>query len=267
MPTLRELLPALQSRDVSQPAITCYDRTGGATHGERIELSGRVLLTWASKAGNALQDEWSLEPGSTVGLALPAHWRAGYWALATWWAGATLVTGAGALEADLLVTDDPTLAAEAPGEAALVTLAGLARSHPGPVPAGVMDEARELATYGDRFDALDSPGPGAVAWRRSDGTRLYDDPLRADDRRTCLVVGEEADRHTADLEDALDRMVRGWSGDGSLVLVRTGAPGSGGPGDPGVAGDGLAGVAGIDGIDGIDGIVEAERAELVRGPA
>ena len=127
-----------------------------------------------------------------------------------------------------------------------------------------MDEARELATYGDRFDALDSPGPGAVAWRRSDGTRLYDDPLRADDRRTCLVVGEEADRHTADLEDALDRMVRGWSGDGSLVLVRTGAPGSGGPSDPGVAGDGLAGVAGIDGID---GIVEAERAELVRGPA
>lgn len=249
MPTLRELLPALQSRDVSQPAITCYDRTGGATHGERIELSGRVLLTWASKAGNALQDEWSLEPGSTVGLALPAHWRAGYWALATWWAGATLVTGAEALEADLLVTDDPTLAAEAPGDAALVTLAGLARSHPGPVPAGVMDEARELATYGDRFDALDSPGPGAVAWRRSDGTRLYDDPLLVDDRRTCLVVDEGAGRHTAqDLEDAVDRMVRGWCGDGSLVLVRTPALDAGGS-SPGAD---------------LDGILEAEHAELVR---
>lgn len=254
MPTLRTLLPALQARDVSRPAITCYDRTGGACDGERIELSARVLLTWASKAGNALQDEWALEPGSTVGLALPAHWRAGYWALATWWTGATLVTGSEALDADLVVTDDPALAADAPGDAALVTLAGLARAHPGPVPAGVLDEARELATYGDRFDPLDSPGQGAVAWRRGDGTSRYDDPLTRDDRRTCLVVGGTGGRHTAqDLEDALDRMVRAWCGDGSLVLVRTTAPGTGH----------ATGAARLPAA--LDGILAAERAELVRG--
>lgn len=163
MPTLADAVQVLQSGDTSQPAITCYDRSGGPTDGERIELSGRVLLTWAAKAAGALQDELLVEPGTTVGLALPPHWRVGYWALATWWVGATLVTGPQAATADVLVTDDVALAADHHGEQVLVTLAGLARSHPGPVPAGVMDEARELASCPDRFVPLLRPqGP---TWR------------------------------------------------------------------------------------------------------
>ena len=55
--------------------ITCYDDVPGPTAGERIELSGRVIGTWVSKAANALQEEWDLEPGSTVRLAMRPHWR------------------------------------------------------------------------------------------------------------------------------------------------------------------------------------------------
>ena len=54
---------------------------------------------------------------------------------------------------DVVVTDAVDVAAAA-DEAVLVTLAGLARSATGPVPAGAVDEARELATHGDVFDAL-----------------------------------------------------------------------------------------------------------------
>ncbi|AKT52386.1 TIGR03089 family protein [Arsenicicoccus sp. oral taxon 190] len=230
MATLRDLVPTLGAGDTSQPAITCYDRSGGPTHGERIELSARVLLTWAAKAGNALQDELLAEPGTTVGLALPAHWRAGYWALATWWVGATLVTGPAAVDADVLVTDDPALAGAAGGEAVLVTPAALARAHPGPVPAGVMDEARELASFGDRFVPAASAAAGDTGWLGPAGTRPYAAPLRGDTRRLAVV--------TEDLDEALSAMTSLWAGGGSLVLVRaSSAP------------------------DDLEGLLRAERAE------
>src|SRR5699024_10741182 len=88
MPTPAEVLTALNSRDSAAPRITCYDDVPGPTAGERIELSGRVLGTWVSKAGNALQEEWDIEPGSVVRLTMQPHWRLLYWAWATWTVGA-----------------------------------------------------------------------------------------------------------------------------------------------------------------------------------
>nr|WP_277628110.1 TIGR03089 family protein [Arsenicicoccus dermatophilus] len=205
----------MQSGDTSQPAITCYDRSGGPTDGERIELSGRVLLTWAAKAAGALQDELLVEPGTTVGLALPPHWRVGYWALATWWVGATLVTGPQAATADVLVTDDVALAADHHGEQVLVTLAGLARSHPGPVPAGVMDEARELASCPDRFVPLLRPAGADLAWRATDRARTYAEELPGRTGRALVVASG------AETESCLRSMVEHWAGGGSVVLVRS----------------------------------------------
>ncbi|WP_409485123.1 TIGR03089 family protein [Arsenicicoccus dermatophilus] len=219
MPTLADAIRLLQSGDTSQPAITCYDRSGGPTDGERIELSGRVLLTWAAKAAGALQDELLVEPGATVGLALPPHWRLGYWALATWWVGATLVTGPQAADADVLVTDDVALAADHPGDRVLVTLAGLARSHPGPVPAGVMDEARELASYPDRFVPSLRPAGSDLAWRATDRVMSYAEELWGRTGRALVVAGGTG------AETCLRSMVEHWVGGGSVVLVRSAGAG------------------------------------------
>ena len=103
-----------------------------------------------------------------VRLDLPAlHWRTAYWALAVWSVGATVSLVEGA--ADLTVTDDP----QAGAGGVVVTLAALARSHPGPLPAGAMDEARELATYGDQLVAWAEPAGGDPALVTDGGTLDY----------------------------------------------------------------------------------------------
>ncbi|MCU1536210.1 MAG: hypothetical protein JWP82_561, partial [Humibacillus sp.] len=151
-PLPTEVLAALIAADPAGPRLTWYDDEPGPTAGERIELSARVLLNWVSKAANLLQDDADAGPGTTVGLDLPAHWRSVYWALATWSVGATVVTGAAARTADVLVTDSPEAAAAHGGDAVLVTLAALARTGPRAAEApNAVDEARELATHGDRF--------------------------------------------------------------------------------------------------------------------
>ena len=69
-----------------------------------------MLANWVAKAGNALQDEYDLGPGSVVRLSLPPHWRALYWAFAVWSVGG-IVDLAGDPTPDLLICDDPDLAA------------------------------------------------------------------------------------------------------------------------------------------------------------
>ncbi len=159
MPTPSDLLAAMLRDDPGRPRVTFYEDTPGPTQGERIELSAKVLANWVSKAGNALQEEWDLGPASRVRLALPPHWRSLYWAMAVWSVGATVVLDDG--PHDLLVTDDATLLDPQSTPAVLVTLAALARSAPGAVPAGAMDEARELATYADQLSPWDEPAPSA----------------------------------------------------------------------------------------------------------
>lgn len=155
--------------------------------------------------------------GTSVRLALPAHWRTAYWALACWSVGATVLLGTPEETADpddlaLTVTDDPVLAATA-DPAVLVTLAGLARSAPTPPPVGVLDEARELATFPDVFTAWDEPDPSGAALVTGLGTAAYRDlvgPAGAD--RTHLL---DPDPETF-LRTALDT----WAAGGSVVLTR-----------------------------------------------
>lgn len=220
MRTPASVLAEILRSDPARPRVTFYEDTPGPTRGERIELSGKVLANWVAKAGNALQDEFDLGPGSVVRLSLPPHWRALYWAFAVWSVGATLDL-AGSRAPDLLVCDDPDVIAATlaprPGEAVLLTLSALARAHPGPVPAGVMDEARELATYGDQLVALADPGPDDLALIADRGPLPYrsvvPQPGWPDGTRVSLAGG---------LSQVLESTLAACAVDGSVVLARNG---------------------------------------------
>ena len=219
MRTPADVLADLLRSDPARPRVTFYEDTPGPTAGERIELSGKVLANWVSKAANALQEEWDVTPGSRVRLALPAHWRALYWALAVWSVGGCVVadpSGSGDDEPDLLVTDDPSLAAAADGPAVLVTLAALARSAPDGAPPGVVDEARELATYADQFTPWDEPTAADPALAVGGRTSAYGEvvPDRGWPSGTRVHTGAPG------LAEVLLDALSAWAADGSLVLSR-----------------------------------------------
>ena len=248
--TPAELLRALVDADPGRPRITVYDDTDSPTRGERIELSARVLANWVAKAANLLRDELDVEVGSVVRLDLPPHWRTLYWALATWSVGACVevplhrgtdaVAGPSAAasasaRADVVVTDAVDVASAvsaASGDAVLVTLAALARSAGSPVGAGVVDEARELATHGDVFEAWDGPDPSDPALRvfGSGGHQAGDTASgggagEGDTAYDALVpepVGgpERVHTSTTDTGRVLRLALEVWAGDGSVVLTR-----------------------------------------------
>ena len=70
--------------DSASPRLTWYDRSGGPSDGERVELSGRLLLMWANKAANLLLEEHDVaqapawrSPCRCTGGPATGHWRAG----------------------------------------------------------------------------------------------------------------------------------------------------------------------------------------------
>lgn len=217
--TPTQVLAAMLRADATRPRVTFYDDAAG----ERLDLSGRVLATWVAKAGSLLQDDLDGAPSTTVGIDLPVHWRALYWALATWAVGATVVVGPEATTADVLVTGDPQTAARESGNAlvVLVTPAMLARSSPVPV-ADVVDEARDLATYPDTFEPLEEPSARDAALVTGQGTTPYGDLVPADPlpAATRVLLPD-------DLPGALRTALRAWAADGSVVIVRPGGDGAG----------------------------------------
>src|SRR6476619_3796415 len=214
MRTPADVLADLLRSDPARPRVTFYEDTPGPTAGERIELSGKVLANWVNKAANALQEELDVAPGSSVRLALPPHWRALYWALAVWSVGACVCLDED--EADVTVTDSPDLAAQGAGTAVITTLAPLARSAPGGAPADVIDEARELATFGDQFSAWESPAATDPALREDDRHTAYDSVVPQRD----WPQGTRLHTRSDDLEQDLLDSLAAWAVDGSGVLSR-----------------------------------------------
>ena len=170
--TITDLL-SLLSRDGGQPRLTWY-----GTDGERIELSGAVLVNWVTKTTNLLVEEFDAEAGVVVASDLPPHWRTLVWALATWRAGAELrlveradgapspaLTGA----PDVVVTADPVRWVPRPGESrsrtaiVAVSLPALARRFDGELPRGAVDAASAVMTYGDQLGYVPPGDPGATA--------------------------------------------------------------------------------------------------------
>lgn len=156
------VLDTLQ-RDPGRPRVTWYGQDA-----ERVELSGAVLVNWVTKTTNLLTEELDVAPGTRVLLDLPVHWRTLVWATATWRAGACVVTarpdGAAADggSVDVVVSHRPV---QHSGAAALVAVAlpALARSWPGTLPAGALDAASSVMTYGDVLGWVPTADPHAPA--------------------------------------------------------------------------------------------------------
>ncbi|KRE37670.1 hypothetical protein ASG73_08435 [Janibacter sp. Soil728] len=213
MPTPADVLATLQRIDSASPRITCYDDLPGPTAGERVELSARVLGNWVSKASNALQEEWDIEPGSVVHIAMRPHWRLTYWAWAVWSVGAVLdLDGEGS--ADLVVTDDPA-ALPQDGPAVLVTRAALARGAGLALPDGVMDEAADLSTHGDLFAAWNEPQGDDIALRVAGQETSYED---LGSTSTPTTKGARVQLVDPSAEALLRTSLAVWSAEGSLVV-------------------------------------------------
>lgn len=210
-----DVLQQVLRDDAAAPRITFYERTPGPTSGERIELSGKVLANWVSKAANLLSEEFDVEVGTRVGVFLPAaHWRTAYWCLAAWSLGAEVTfvdsDAAGSevpVDGDVLVTCVPEPGFGGPQ--VLVTLAMLARSAAAPVPAGALDEAKELSTFADVFTPFDEPSGSDVALVTGDERVTYRD----------LTSGGAPERSYLAAPDPATLM-RTWAAGGSVVVVR-----------------------------------------------
>ncbi|MFE4196287.1 TIGR03089 family protein [Paenarthrobacter sp. NPDC056912] len=205
------LMTTLRSGHSTSPRLTWY-----GPDSERVELSGRVLDNWVAKTSNLLQDELDAEPGMTLRLDLPAHWKSFVWALAAWQLGMEVIFDE--TSADLLVTDNPDDGAGAGFDAIVaVPLAALAMRWPGELPAGVVDYAAEVRSHGDVFMAHNEPGGelpavGGASGHSHDG--LLDGFAAAQEPGVRLLV-----RAADGLASGLAASLGAWKEDGSVVLV------------------------------------------------
>ncbi|QCB95226.1 TIGR03089 family protein [Cellulomonas shaoxiangyii] len=222
---LPQLLDGL-ARDPGRPRVTWYG------DGERVELSGTVLLNWVTKTTNLLVEELDAAPGTRVLLDLPAYWRTLTWAPAVWRCGATVVLpgdDGGSVDArpvDVVVTDRPD-AHDPRSPLVAVAPAALARSWPGALPAGALDAASSVMTYADALGwvpptDVDAPAlvtaTGATAHAELVAAALAQHTWAPTRPRVALDVPRAASRAAA-LEATLTTALAAWARDGSLVLL------------------------------------------------
>jgi uncharacterized protein (TIGR03089 family) len=163
-----DLLDDAVRRNAAAPLVTSYDDATG----ERVELSATTLANWVAKTANLLQQEFDVEPGSSVAVALPVHWQTAAVLLAVWSCGATVLDSPaeddGALaDADVVLVAQDRLAAVE--EVATGELLGLSLH---PLGMGLTDYtgsardfALEVRAAGDRFTPWTPPDPTAPGLR------------------------------------------------------------------------------------------------------
>lgn len=220
-----ELLDALAGAG-GRPRLTWY-----GDDGERVELSGAVLANWVTKTTNLLVEELDLGPSGRLLLDLPPHWRSVVWALAAWRTGACVVVRAPGQAAgdtagdaaDVVVTHRPGDHASA---AALVAVAlpALARRFDGDLPAGAIDAAGAVMTYGDVLGWAPEPVRTDPALDDGSAVTSHGDLLASlgpgAGQRVLLLEGRDG---AEDLAALLRTVVATLAADGSVVLLGRGA--------------------------------------------
>ncbi|MFE7407459.1 TIGR03089 family protein [Isoptericola sp. NPDC057559] len=215
--TISQMLDLVVS-DPGRPRLTWY-----GDGGERVELSGAVLQNWVNKTVNLLVEEFDAAPGTVVTLDVPAHWRGVLWALAAWRCGATvrLAGDTPAAGGDVVVTSRPegwSDVLSGPGAADLVAVAlpALARSFDGDLPAGAVDAAGAVMTYGDVIGWAPETDPAATALEAAGADPVAFADLLAAPRPSAERVLVDGSRP---LEGLLRDLLATWAADGSVVLA------------------------------------------------
>jgi len=218
----------LLTADPGRPRLTWY-----GDDGERVELSGAVLENWVNKTTNLLVEELDAEPGTRVRVDLPAHWRTVLWVLAAWRAGTTIVLGGpdGGPDDDRVDIVVATPGAPSVGATlVVVTLAALARRADGPLPAGAIDAAAAVMTYGDQLGWTAPADPATHALAGADGAAVTHAGLAGwwaprGERARVLLGPSSDDDPTGEVTDGtalatwLRAVLATLAGDGSLVLL------------------------------------------------
>ncbi|MCZ2403248.1 TIGR03089 family protein [Paenarthrobacter sp. Z7-10] len=212
--SIATLMAALRQRDPTAPRLTWY-----GPQQERIELSGRVLDNWAAKTANFLTDELDAEPGTTLLLDLPAHWKSLCWALAGWQCGTNLwlsPESPGAAPVEIAATSRPEDSPPAATTVA-VALGALDMRWRGALPAGMVDYADQVRAHGDVFAPFAKASDNDVALMAAGQEITYGD-LLTDYSKPAAKPGRVL-LQTDLLEKAVRAALGIWAGGGSLVLV------------------------------------------------
>ncbi len=218
----------LVTRDPGRPRLTWY-----GDDGERVELSGAVLENWVNKTTNLLVEEFDAGPGTRAVLDLPVHWRTVVWALAAWRVGTTVVlapaeddgtTGTDGTRPDVVVTTRPDRWTGTRAELVAVALPALARRFDGDLPAGAVDAASAVMTYGDQVGWAPEPERGAAALESAAGTVVsHADLVPGSPSPEGASTGARVlARGGTSLEEALRTVLAVLADDGSVVQLSPG---------------------------------------------
>jgi uncharacterized protein (TIGR03089 family) len=143
------------------------------------------------------------------------HWRTAVWALAAWRTGATVaLPDAGVAAPDVVVTDTPQRWAGGGADLVVVSLPALARRYDGDLPAGAVDAASAVMTYGDVIGWVPEVDPDQDALVTAAGAVGHKGlaPEPGDGARV-LVDGR------GPVADVLRDLLGTWAGGGSVVLT------------------------------------------------
>lgn len=194
-------MPALLARLQAdpRPRLTWY-----GSGDRRVELTGRVLVTWVAKTAHLLAEEADVVPGSRVLVRLGPDWRAPVLWLATWYLGGEVIHEHQGSPPDVDVVGE---GAEVAGTTAVVVVVPDSPL-PGPVaglPTGAVDFGAEVS---GQPDTLPAPGP---ARRLGPPAATVHRVLTGPDVSADLVVatwaaGGSVVMHTGLPTDVLDRI-------------------------------------------------------------
>lgn len=200
--------------DGPRPVVTYVGPEG------RTELSVLTLANNVAKAANLLRDEYDIEPGDTVRLALPVHWQTTVWLGALAATGAVAALGAGPVA--LTVGTAERLDGGMP--ALRVSRHPFGFPDTDPLPPGTAEAAAELRAASDVFSPYAEPALDDVALRVDEDEWTHRDLTAAAARTAAdhgvrpgsrmLVAADELSADLVPLLLALPLLVAG-----SLVLA------------------------------------------------
>lgn len=209
----------------AQPALTWYNEQG------RMELSGKVTANHLAKIAGYLADELWLDPGASIELDLPAHWKQVLWGLGAMLAGLAVSVAAERRTSDIttamadngptqaIITSSPEL--HNPDTSSVESIAALdlgplaLRWMGAPLASGIFDASAEVMGQPDSLmDDSRFPSSNFVTWHNLGTLDCHDD-----DARILITSTDNALDPAVVLAVATRQLSRG-----SLVVVESGDP-------------------------------------------